>query len=337
MALILSDSRRNSTAKVGIYTRPKGPLEINPHHPQAKWLIAYFIATPTGLLNLVTGENIELSNPADIKPNRVGNMAVYYNGGSSETPLVSNIQLPSSAYYRYMFSAGVEIGSAVGASAACLIANSSNSYTGFETTATNFRTVYADSTFTGNNTGFALTTDRYYFTASSTRVVFGNVWVKHGIYGTGGYQSDSVHDTSFFGSARTDWDRLFLNTGTTDYSFDHFAVWVALPSPRLTWPQYELDQYARNPMALLRPRTRKLFIVPQVAGFAQEGFRWRNDDGSESAATWAAAQDTNITEDKNITKRLRVLVNATGDPASTSFQLEVKKSTDPDSAYKKVN
>ena len=25
----------------------------------------------------------------------------------------------------------------------------------------------------------------------------------------------------------------------------------------------------------------------------QEGFRWRNDDGSETTATWLAAQDTN--------------------------------------------
>ena len=28
----------------------------------------------------------------------------------------------------------------------------------------------------------------------------------------------------------------------------------------------------------------------------QKRFRWRNDDGSESTATWAAAEDTNITE-----------------------------------------
>ncbi len=28
----------------------------------------------------------------------------------------------------------------------------------------------------------------------------------------------------------------------------------------------------------------------------QEGYRWRNDDGSESAATWHAAQDTDITD-----------------------------------------
>lgn len=38
----------------------------------------------------------------------------------------------------------------------------------------------------------------------------------------------------------------------------------------------------------------------------QSRFRWRNDDGSETSATWAAAENTNITEDVGVTKRLRV-------------------------------
>jgi len=54
----------------------------------------------------------------------------------------------------------------------------------------------------------------------------------------------------------------------------------------------------------------------------QEGFRFRNDDGSESAATWKASQDTNIDQPKNENFRLRTLVNATGDPASSAFRLE---------------
>ena len=66
----------------------------------------------------------------------------------------------------------------------------------------------------------------------------------------------------------------------------------------------------------------------------QEGFRFRDDDYGEDAATWLASQDTNITRDKNLNTRLRVLVNATGDPASTAYQLEFKKSTD--SVWNKV-
>lgn len=56
----------------------------------------------------------------------------------------------------------------------------------------------------------------------------------------------------------------------------------------------------------------------------QEGFRFRNDDGSESAATWKANQDTNITLAADTAARLRMLVNATGDPASKNYQLEYR-------------
>lgn len=68
----------------------------------------------------------------------------------------------------------------------------------------------------------------------------------------------------------------------------------------------------------------------------QEGFRFRNDDGSESAATWAAVQDASVSFATGKKLRLRVLVDATGAPAASQFQLEVKKSTDPDTAYKKI-
>jgi hypothetical protein len=61
-----------------------------------------------------------------------------------------------------------------------------------------------------------------------------------------------------------------------------------------------------------------------VASIEQEGFRFRNDDGSESAATWKANQDTNITLAANTAFRLRELLNATGDPASISTQIEVR-------------
>jgi hypothetical protein len=60
------------------------------------------------------------------------------------------------------------------------------------------------------------------------------------------------------------------------------------------------------------------------ATIEQEGFRFRNDDGSESAATWKANQDTNITLAVNTAFRLRELLNAIGDPASISAQLEVR-------------
>ncbi len=56
----------------------------------------------------------------------------------------------------------------------------------------------------------------------------------------------------------------------------------------------------------------------------QEGFRFRNDDGSETGATWASAQDANLTAPLGA-KRLRLLANATGDPASAAYTLRYQK------------
>ena len=67
----------------------------------------------------------------------------------------------------------------------------------------------------------------------------------------------------------------------------------------------------------------------------QEGFRFRDDDGSESGATWLADQDTNILRDKNLNTRLRVIVNATQNPDPKQYQLEYKKVTD--ASYQKVD
>jgi hypothetical protein len=60
----------------------------------------------------------------------------------------------------------------------------------------------------------------------------------------------------------------------------------------------------------------------------QEGFRFRNDDGDEDGATWIDAQDTDITREIEVNTRLRLLLNATGDPPSSQYRLEYKKSSD---------
>jgi hypothetical protein len=70
------------------------------------------------------------------------------------------------------------------------------------------------------------------------------------------------------------------------------------------------------------------------AGLEQEGYRFRYDNGDEDEATWAEAQDTNITAPKNVNKRLRFIINTTGDQTAKQIQLECKKSTEP--TYKKV-
>lgn len=68
---------------------------------------------------------------------------------------------------------------------------------------------------------------------------------------------------------------------------------------------------------------------------AQEGFRWRADDGNETTATWLATQDTNIIRAKSQNTRLRVLLDSTGDRGSEQFQLEYRKVGD--TTWKKIN
>ena len=69
----------------------------------------------------------------------------------------------------------------------------------------------------------------------------------------------------------------------------------------------------------------------ELGGTEQEGFRFRNDDGSETTASWKAAQDAHVTSPLGANIRLRTLVNTTSDIAATAYTLRYKLSTD--SAY----
>ena len=60
----------------------------------------------------------------------------------------------------------------------------------------------------------------------------------------------------------------------------------------------------------------------------QEGFRFRNDDGDETSATWLASQDANVTAPLDTNTRIRFVLDGVGDPDATQFQLEAKLSTD---------
>jgi hypothetical protein len=59
-----------------------------------------------------------------------------------------------------------------------------------------------------------------------------------------------------------------------------------------------------------------------TATLEQYLYRFRNDNGSETSATWQAAENTNITPDKSATFRLRIGLNSTNDYNSTQYQLE---------------
>ena len=60
----------------------------------------------------------------------------------------------------------------------------------------------------------------------------------------------------------------------------------------------------------------------------QEGYRWRLDDGDQANATWAANQDTGITAPANTVRRLRVILDTSGDANAAQYQLEYKEAND---------
>ena len=67
----------------------------------------------------------------------------------------------------------------------------------------------------------------------------------------------------------------------------------------------------------------------------QEGFRFRNDNGTEATATWKYAQDTNMTGASNTPFRVRFVINATGDPGARNWQLEYRRAATDN--WRKVN
>lgn len=85
----------------------------------------------------------------------------------------------------------------------------------------------------------------------------------------------------------------------------------------------EWDQLARYPLGPLQRR--RIVRGGVVLTLDQEGFRWREDDGNETAATWLADQDVNITRGKDVNTRIRLLVNATGDPPSQQYEARYRK------------
>lgn len=77
-----------------------------------------------------------------------------------------------------------------------------------------------------------------------------------------------------------------------------------------------------------------------AVAFVQEGFRWRYDDGDEDGATFSAAQDEPSAASIGITKRLRIIVNVSGNPGSPSaeqFQLQYRRSGSPTEEWQRVS
>ena len=68
-----------------------------------------------------------------------------------------------------------------------------------------------------------------------------------------------------------------------------------------------------------------VFKASSAATLEQEGFRFRNDDGSETTATWRQTQDTDDSADENEAVRLRIIINGTGDPSAGQYKLQYRE------------
>ncbi len=71
-------------------------------------------------------------------------------------------------------------------------------------------------------------------------------------------------------------------------------------------------------------------IHATLSVITQTAYRFREDDGSETTATWAAAENTAVTRATVTATRLRVQADTTGaDPGAQALTLQYKRTTDP--------
>jgi hypothetical protein len=143
----------------------------------------------------------------------------------------------------------------------------------------------------------------------------------------------SVHEG---GAVVTDTDR----DNEVEDSLD-LAYWVAYTGGRSTvaGSTDDLEIFWQGASTATRTGHARTFVAMREGGGAtweQEGFRWRNDDGSESAATWRQLQDVTDSVDKTTNIRGRVLSDSTGDSPTITRTLQYKLDTDPTTEWRTI-
>lgn len=142
---------------------------------------------------------------------------------------------------------------------------------------------------------------------------------------TSGYSIEDATSTTDTQS-RGDTKAGFLSSddgATTEFdgTFDSFlsnGYRINYPSPNTT---------GRHWVAL---------AVEEAPAAEQEGYRFREDDGNESGASWTAVQDTNITRVADINTRLRILTDYTGNPNTEAAALQYRLVGDADSEWRSI-
>ena len=104
--------------------------------------------------------------------------------------------------------------------------------------------------------------------------------------------------------------------GSTTYPAGNTDIGIASPAVSDTYSLYECGIIVA--------------YQPTNAVYEQEGFRFRDDNGSEITASWLASQDTNISRAKLTNTRLRMLSNVTYNPPSQALKLQYRKANGAD-------
>ncbi len=120
---------------------------------------------------------------------------------------------------------------------------------------------------------------------------------------------------------------VYLHTATLMVDGgDRNAMFISALRSLASGAERDIDMDAKeiNSGAELEARSLVVFSMELSPPHEQEGYRWRNDDGSESAATWLANQDTDISRGKESTTRLRLLTDVTGDPDSAGATVQFR-------------
>jgi hypothetical protein len=123
-------------------------------------------------------------------------------------------------------------------------------------------------------------------------------------------------------------DKTYNNTSYHDES----NTWSTNPATSAAWTWAEIAALRAGMKRISgggQAVTQLRVVVDYTpATLEQEGFRFYNDDGDEDASTALASQDTNVSVAEGVIKRLRMLINASGQPNPRKFILFHKKSTD---------
>ena len=112
-------------------------------------------------------------------------------------------------------------------------------------------------------------------------------------------------------------------------SGDEIGISGITPDGSQSWIAFDSPSGGNGPVLTI--------VYTDPLSLTQEGYRVRNDDGTETTATWKAAQDiaaTGVSASQNV--RLRTLIDVSGDAPSQTYKLQYKRNSDAASEWRDV-